>query len=230
MPSHRARQGIIAAPLWMALSILIVISRPSTAAEKGELELTVIDHDTAEPIAARLRILSSAGRMPRMRNVIRQGFDVTFVGPLTIQLPIGRYTFSLDRGPHYRQRTGHLQVRRDGFDQKTLDLPRIANLQKEGWYGGDLVVARPHQDLPLLLQAEELDAAVIPTWTAGRALTKFQAKRNRATQMIGAAFGDFSGWPAPNRWRHLLGSQPPRCAGPGGDSRGVVRVRQADAG
>ena len=148
-------------------NLLCIASDTLFAAPPGELDLTVLDAATGDPIAVRLRIHDLRGRTPRIRNVPKLGKDYTFSDLLTFKLKTGKYQFQIDRGPHYQQRTGVLEVKRDGFDQKTLKLPRFVDMRKEGWYGGDLLVARDPEQLALLADAEELDHIVVPAWKAG---------------------------------------------------------------
>lgn len=158
----------------------------------GELDLTVLDAETKQPIPARLRILDSRGRAPRIRNVPRLGNDFTFRDLLSFKLRTGKYRFTIDRGPHYHQRNGILEVDRDGFDQKTLLLPRFVDIREEGWFGGDLLVRRQRDEMEILLAAEELDIACVPSWDPGKALTRPQLRYARTTEKVGASLVDFS--------------------------------------
>ncbi len=163
------------------------------SAQMGEMDLTVLDAETKDPIPVRLRILDSIGRAPRIRNVPRQGDDFTFSQLLTFKLKTGKYQFVIDRGPHYHQRRGRLEVKRDGFDQKTLILPRFVDMRKEGWYGGDLLVERKRTFLELLLDSEELDLAVVPTWKAGVEFNRVELEQSHTTEQLGQFAVDFSG-------------------------------------
>ncbi len=151
---------------WATLCVLTVTLRPQAFAvsPKGEMDLTVLDAKTKQPIAVRLRIEDKRGKAPVIRDVPRLGNDFTFRDLLTFKLKKGLYRFTVDRGPHYQQRSGVLEVNRNGFDQKTLELPRFVDVHKEGWYSGDLMVARKRDELDLLMDAEELDFVVAPTW------------------------------------------------------------------
>ena len=43
-------------------------------------------------------------------------------------------------------------------------MKRFVDMRKEGWYSGDLHIHRPPKDIPLLMQAEDLDIAPVITW------------------------------------------------------------------
>lgn len=179
------------------------------SAQMGEMDLTVLDAETKDPIPVRLRILDSIGRAPRIRDVPRQGDDFTFSQLLTFKLKIGKYQFMIDRGPHYHQRRGQLEVKRDGFDQKTLILPRFVDMRKEGWFGGDLLVERKRTYLELLLDSEELDLAVVPSWTAGVEFNRVELEQSHSTEKLGQFAVDFSGGLCPSDGGRLLAANLP---------------------
>jgi hypothetical protein len=85
-----------------------------------------------------------------------------------LELPAGKYTFEIERGPEYRQRTGSLTITDKGKEELSLKLERLANLAAEGWWSGDLHVHRPIQDMELLLRAEDLHVAPVITWWNNR--------------------------------------------------------------
>ncbi len=182
------------ARVWLVVCLSTCgFSAPTRAEVLGEMDLTVLDATTNDPIPVRLEILDRRGRAPRIRNVPRLGNDFTFRDLLTFKLKTGTYQFKIDRGPHYHQRRGVLEVKRDGFDQKTLVLPRFVDMEKEGWYGGDLLVRRDRNDLELLTEAEELNLIVAPSWTAGKSYKSYEVEQSHATDPIGSHFADFSG-------------------------------------
>ncbi|MCR9202085.1 MAG: hypothetical protein NXI04_25870, partial [Planctomycetaceae bacterium] len=87
-------------------------------------------------------------------------------GQTRLDLPEGRYTWTIERGPEYCRAEGIMLV-----DQREstveIVLQRLTALREAGWYSGDLHVHRPVADLEALLAAEDLDfAPVIEWWTA----------------------------------------------------------------
>lgn len=182
-------------PSVVALLMVMLFAPGDTAYAvdaKGEMDLTVLDAETKKPIAVRLRMTGASGRAPRIKNVPRQGNDYTFGDMLTFKMKIGNYRFTIDRGPHYKQRSGTLEVNRDGFDQKTLELPRFVDMHKEGWYGGDLLVQRKWDQLSILMDAEELDIAVSPTWVPARKLRRLPTEQTRTSQVLAHGIAEFS--------------------------------------
>src|SRR4051812_372218 len=82
-------------------------------------------------------------------------------GKLTLPLKVGTYTFELEAGPEYLTQTGHFEIERHADDTKRIEMHRVTNLAKEGWYAGDLEVHRKPKDMPLVLRAEGLHVAPI---------------------------------------------------------------------
>jgi len=176
--------------------------------QTGELDLTILDEKTRDPIPVRIRIEDRRGRAPRILNVPRLGNDYTFRDLLTFKMKIGKYNFTINRGPHYQERTGWWDVKRNGFDQKTLELPRFVDMHKEGWYSGDLLVTRDRDQLDVLLDAEELDFIVTPTWEVGKPIKKISRDRRRQIETLNSRFVDSSGGVLSREGRYLATSVP----------------------
>jgi hypothetical protein len=138
----------------------------------GQLLIDVVDSETGRPIAARMHIKNARGRPISLRRPGTAEFGGHFYidGSLAIPFRMGQYTFELDAGPEYRTLSGHFEIERHADDTKRLEVKRFADLAKEGWYGGDLDVARPPSDLPLIMRAEGLSVveAREPGSTASR--------------------------------------------------------------
>ena len=170
--ARRSRPPRIAEPLRVALLLLVLLvcgSLPANAANRGELDLKVVDQETGEALPVRVHLRDARGRSVSSRavspHVIKMKDQLTIDGATRLALPLGDYLIEIEHGPAFRQRSGHFKVERNSVDQHTLTLPRIADLAREGWYAGDLMVARPVDDIPLLMRAEDLNVAVAITWT-----------------------------------------------------------------
>jgi len=79
---------------------------------------------------------------------------------VSLKLPLGTYEFEMERGPEYAVRSGYFTLQRDSNDTKQVELPRFVDMASEGWYAGDLLVARAGTKLDLLMEAEGLWLAV----------------------------------------------------------------------
>ena len=76
-----------------------------------------------------------------------------------IELPPGSYTLAAERGPEYVPFRASIDAR--AGEQRTIDVAprRWIDLNKLGWYSGDLHNHRRPEDMPLLLLAEDLNVA-----------------------------------------------------------------------
>ena len=108
----------------------------------GQLTLSVADELTGQPLAVRMQLRDARGRAVRIRqkDVVSQGDYVAFDGELTFQLRKGNYQFDIDAGPEFHTRQGHFSIDRHAEDVKQVTLARKVNMQKEGWWAGDLDV------------------------------------------------------------------------------------------
>jgi hypothetical protein len=137
---------------------------PAAAAAAGELELRVVDDESGQPIPARMHLKDGRGKAVKPPGLIYWHDHFVVPGTAVLKLNPGLYTFELERGPEYRICTGNFQVRRGDADSKELRLVRFVDMNREGWWSGDLHIHRPPQDVPLLMSAEDLDVAPVITW------------------------------------------------------------------
>lgn len=155
----------------LALAVLLVLSDSSLAPAANEkLELTVVDSETGQAVPCRVHLRDNRGRPRRLGKFPSLGDHFATTGQVTFQLPVGSYQFEIERGPEYVLRTGHFTLQRFSDDTKTVDLKRIVDLKQEGWWSGDLHLQRPVEELPALMEAEDLHIAANVTWTNKQSL------------------------------------------------------------
>jgi hypothetical protein len=145
----------------------------------GQLTLEVVDSETGQPLAARMRVKNVRGRPLELRLPGTAEFGGHFYIDSRLSIPFrqGQYTFEFDAGPEYRTQSGHCEIERHADDSKRIEMKRFANLAAEGWYGGDLDVLRRSADLPLIMRAEGL--SVVPVRQATAARLKKRGGRRR---------------------------------------------------
>ena len=146
-----------------ALALGAAWSAVTFAAEPVELQLRV---DDAEGRSIPCRIHLSG---PDDKPVAPPGLPFWrdhFVcdGRTTLSLAPGKYKYAIERGPEFERLTGDLQVESGKSKVHRARLNRVADLKKQGWYGGDLHVHRPIDDIELLMRAEDLHVAPVITW------------------------------------------------------------------
>jgi hypothetical protein len=140
-------------------------SEAASAAPRGDGRLTIelVDSESGQPLAARMHVKNARGRAVTVRlpGTAEYGGHFYIDGRLTIPFRRGQYTFELDAGPEYLTQSGHFEIERHADDSKRISMKRFVKLASEGWYGGDLDVARRPADLPLIMRAEGLH--ILPT-------------------------------------------------------------------
>jgi hypothetical protein len=149
------------------LKPLVVVVFPSlivahlAAAGTGELELNVVDSDSHEPVAVRMHLRDGRGRAVRAGDGLFFHDHFVFDGKVVMKLPVGEYSFEMERGLEYRTRTGRFTITRGAADNKSVPMRRFVDMTAEGWYSGDLHVERPVTNMNLLMLAEDLHVAMI---------------------------------------------------------------------
>jgi hypothetical protein len=161
-----AFQKIATCSLCLALAVLfpfLTLVRAGFAAT-GQLELTVVDKDTGMPVACRMHLLGPKKKPFKPAKVPFWHDHFSLPGKLLLKLPLGEYTFLLERGPEYLDWTGNFTIQNFADDSKRVELRRFIDMAADGWWSGDLDVRRPVHDIELLMQADDLHVAEVVTW------------------------------------------------------------------
>jgi hypothetical protein len=133
-----------------------------------KIEFSVVEKKTSKPVPCRIHLKDKAGKAQRA-GTLPFWYD-HFVCPGTAQLELrpGEYTYEVERGPEYAIATGTFIVRDKDQMKIHVELERLLDLTKEGWWSGDLHVHRPMADIELLMRAEDLHLAPVITWWNNR--------------------------------------------------------------
>lgn len=144
--------------------LLVMPIGPVVAASTGQLTLTVVDKDTGKPIACRMHLVGPK-KKPFKPEKVPYWYDHFVVpGKIVLKLPIGNYTFVIERGPEYLDRDGYFTINHFADDSTQVDLRRFIDMSADGWWSGDLDVRRPARDIELLMMADDLHVAEIISW------------------------------------------------------------------
>jgi len=155
-----------------AIGLFLASRAPVIAqASGGKLEITVIDRHTGQPIPCRMHLTNGAGRPRKVEKLPFWHDHFVLPGTATLKLPVGSYEFEIERGLEYVTRSGHFRIENFADDKTTVDLKRFTDLSAQGWWSGDLDVARPAKDMELLMKADDLHVAQLVTWENGKTLT-----------------------------------------------------------
>ena len=161
-------------------------ARPPLAATAPS-EFAIVGEDK-HPLPCRIHV-KDRGAIPAIPRNCRVGPIISFVqGAAELRLPAGDYTFEIERGPEYARESGTFHLGEGETQRIERRLKRIADLAAKGWYSGDLHVHRPVEQVPFLMQAEDLHVAPVITWwnneqpvegppAPDRSLTRFDGDR-----------------------------------------------------
>lgn len=101
--------------------------------------------------------------------------------PFSLELPPGKYTFTIERGKEYHAERRDVTVDKQPLEL-TFRLRRWVDMAKLGWYSGDTHVHRSLDELPNLMLAEDLNVAFpLLDWTR-EAFVSPQAARKEPFQ------------------------------------------------
>jgi len=151
----------------MLLALLlcfIFLSSTSPIAHAGTVEIVMLDKSTGKSTPARVHLKDSAGKPVRADQLPFFRDHFACPGKVRLNLPIGRYSFEVERGPEYRLQSGSFVANQTTNTTVLVQLERIADMAAEGWWPGDVHVHRPVKDIELLMQAEDLHVAPVITW------------------------------------------------------------------
>ncbi len=134
------------------------------ASYDGVLTISVAEEGTGQAIPVRMELLK-AGRPIRIRPEGAIALDgyLVFEGSVTLELKKGSYEFFIEAGPEFQTRQGHFTIERHAEDETKVLITRRVNMQSEGWWAGDLDVARKFDNMPLLMRAAGLDYVPVTT-------------------------------------------------------------------
>jgi hypothetical protein len=147
--------------------LLVVLANCNFAiAQDGPttIKLTIEEKNSHQPIPCRVHLKDKSGKAQRADQLPFWHDHFVCPGTAQLNLPPGVYSYEVERGPEYTMGTGMFTV----SDKTTFDihveLERLANLAKEGWWSGELHVHRPVADMEVLMRAEDLHVAPVITW------------------------------------------------------------------
>jgi hypothetical protein len=144
----------------LLLALTLVASTTSTAPVQFKLRVRSADPVRYYLDDSRGKSWSSDGALVYAQRgerhfITRNGFEIS--------LPSGAYTLVAERGPEYRPFRTKINGRAGEDVTVHVALNRWIDLNRLGWYSGDLHNHRRPEDMPLLLVAEDLNLA--PTLT-----------------------------------------------------------------
>ena len=149
-----------------AQSIALALMLCSAFTTRGALELVIFDESgRATPCRVHLRDVS--GKPVQAPGLPFWSDHFVCTGKVSLALKPGKYVYEIERGPEYHSISNSI-VLEDKLLSLTHRLRRITNLPAEGWWPGETHVHRNPENIPLLMQAEDLHIAHVITWWNNR--------------------------------------------------------------
>jgi hypothetical protein len=171
-----------------------------SAQETGRVQLAVTA--SGAPAPARIHLRDGAGKMPKVTGWPAWNDHIVCAADATFVVPVGRYEFDIEKGPEFSAASGELTVTAAGPNVLKAELSRISDLKTEGWWSGELHVHRPVDDIPLLMQAEDLHVAPVISWWNKK---NFWADRKPPENLLQKMDGP--------RYYHVMGGEDERGGG-----------------
>jgi hypothetical protein len=144
--------------------ILLGLWAANLDAATGQFRITVVDKDTHKPITCRMHLKSSRGVARKVPLVPSWADHFVVPGTLLLKLPLGGYTFEIERGLEYVTCFGNFTIENFADDSKEIELRRFIDMSEHGWWSGDLDVRRSPLEIEALMMAEDLHVVPLVTW------------------------------------------------------------------
>jgi hypothetical protein len=148
----------------IALMLLTGLPCPDLFAANERFDITVVDKDTGLPIPCRMHLVGPKKKPFKPEKVPFWNDHFVVPGKILLKLPVGNYTFVLERGAEYLDQSGHFTIENFADDSRRIEMRRFIDMAAEGWWSGDLDVRRPLREIELLMGAEDLHVAEVVTW------------------------------------------------------------------
>ena len=160
---------------------------------------TIIDHDTDQPVAARISVKSADGKWYFPKSADPAGTAIEYkkqagptsleqhvtlsAHPWVVKVPPGKYTFTVERGKEYMPQESEFEIGENETVIHPGAIERWINMAKQGWYSGDVHAHRPLAEMPNLVLAEDLNVAMpLSHWVTAAGIDP--VKGNRVTGTI----------------------------------------------
>lgn len=160
-----------------------IIEKRKAARPEFRVEGEIKDASTGKWVPARIYVHGNDGRWYFPKTMSREGTAVAYnrrsgfntnavemhttlsAHPFYLELPPGRYTFTIERGKEYFPESRAVTVERAPL-KLTFELRRWINMAERGWYSGDTHNHRDPHELPNVLLAEDINVgSPMVDWT-----------------------------------------------------------------
>ncbi|MEK6261844.1 MAG: CehA/McbA family metallohydrolase [Planctomycetota bacterium] len=147
--------------IWVGCFVVLALFAPNAVAAKLTFQ---INDANGAAVPCRIHLLDPAGKSLEAPGLPFWKDHFVCPGRVDLSPAAGTYSYVIERGPEHEQVAGKIELAEGRDETVTVTLRRIADLKSLGWHGGETHVHRPPQDVPLLMQAEDLHVAQVITW------------------------------------------------------------------
>lgn len=160
-----------------------IIQKRKLSRAEFMIEGEIKDAATGKPVGARIYIRGADGKWYFPKSIAREGSAIRYerrsgfntnaiemhttlsAHPFHLELPTGRYTFSIERGKEFFPESREVTVGGEPLKLK-FELRRWINMTERGWYSGDAHNHRDPADLPNVMLAEDINVGLpMVDWT-----------------------------------------------------------------
>ncbi|MFO1020642.1 MAG: CehA/McbA family metallohydrolase [Planctomycetales bacterium] len=178
----------------------LLIACIATTSFSGEVQFDVRDSG-GKRLPCRIHLLTADGKPVKTPGQLSYRDHFVCPGTAKLELTPGAYRYEIERGPEHDRARGDFTLQEGEPRKIQAALARIADLSQSGWYSGDLHVHRKIEDVPLLMQAEDLRVAGVITWWNKNNLWKNGVPADPLRSVDG------------RHWYHILGGEDERGGG-----------------
>src|SRR5262249_47789498 len=101
-------------PCLLLLATLAGHARGEEKKEQGKVTIRVLDRTPGKPVPCRIHLKDAAGKPQRAPDLPFWHDHFVCPGTVDLELPPGKYTFEVDRGPEYRVHRGSFVLQEKG--------------------------------------------------------------------------------------------------------------------
>jgi hypothetical protein len=160
--SNLAATGRLLANAFAAATcVWCMFAGANQACAQATMKIDIVDEKTGEPLPCRVELRDAKGRPLKTRGGLNHMPWSIVDGSFLYKGKPGNYEFRVTHGPQFAGGSGGFTLDRDGDGTDVVRLPRHADLDKEGWFGGDLLSCIPVDEIAEWLPAEDLQMAAV---------------------------------------------------------------------
>ena len=130
----------------------------------GKLKFLITDKSSGKKKPCRLYVFDEKGR-PQYDDKCPNCFgSFTCDGEAELFHPEGFYTFEVESGKEFCNANGKINIKKGKTFNKKIKLERFSDINKEGWFAGDMHNHTKINDTPLFMESENIHIAYVPNW------------------------------------------------------------------